>query len=186
MRANFTNGSYRPESECAGNECLTSCYYEYAGELRAYITWKLPRSHDVEDLVQEVFLRACRAFKVGKVDHPKAYMYQVANSVICDYYRKAKRQCAPSQDIEEFNESHTVNHEAPTPEELAIGEETWQTLCTSIDRLPNKVRQAIMLRRFDDLSYREVAKSMGISVRTVEKHLARALNDLRDDVGAPT
>ncbi len=186
MRANYNNERHRPETECAGNACLTSCYFEYAGELRAYITWKLPRSQDIEDLVQEVFLRACRAFRLEKVDHPRAYMYQVANSVICDHYRKSKRQCAPYQDIEEFDDSHTVTHSAPTPEEFAIGEETWQALCTSIDRLPNKVRQAITLRRFDHLSYREVAQSMGISVRTVEKHLARALNDLRDDVEAAT
>jgi RNA polymerase sigma factor (sigma-70 family) len=168
-----------PVTACSS---LSTLYVSHAREVRAHISRKLKSQQDVDDLVQEVFLRAHRAVLMAdNVVRPRAYLHQVAGSVVADYFRKRQRRCAVPQEAEESIDENSVRDEA-TPEEIAIGDETWHIVCASIARLPLKVRQAISLRAFEELSYREVAEAMGISVRTVEKHLARALADLREAV----
>ena len=84
--------------------------------------------------------------------------------------------------MQPINDETPTANSMPTPEELAICEQTWDSLCVAIDRLPVKARQAIILSKIEDLPCAEVAHSMGISVRTVEKHVARGLSSLRASV----
>jgi RNA polymerase sigma-70 factor (family 1) len=53
---------------------------------------------------------------------------------------------------------------------------------TSIDTLPEKCRQAFMLNHYGSMSYKDIAQEMGISVKTVEKHIGKALQVLRNDL----
>lgn len=53
---------------------------------------------------------------------------------------------------------------------------------TSIDTLPEKCRQAFMLNHYGSMSYKDIAQEMGISVKTVEKHIGKAVQVLRNEL----
>jgi len=156
---------------------LSSLYQRYSGELRAYLRRKVSVGHEAEDLVQEVFLRVHRSLAAEQIEHPRAYLHQVANSVVTDHFRRNQRRGLSMVEVEPVDESRTAST-GPTPEESAIGDEALDRVSRAIANLPQRVREAMLLRTFEGLSYRQVAATMGISERTVEKHLARASNDL--------
>jgi len=158
---------------------LTTLFSLYAGEVRGRIAAKLGCGEDVDDLSQEVFLRAHRAMSCRIIEHPRAYLHQIANSVVTDHFRRGQRRCAPPSGVYPLDEQSQIGYGDATPEEQAIGEETWETLSTALGGLPPRAREAILLRTMENMSYLEVADHMGISVRTVEKHIARGLSNLR-------
>jgi RNA polymerase sigma factor (sigma-70 family) len=163
---------------------VAALFMIHAREIRRHIASKLACPEDVEDLVQEVFLRAIRSPAGREIAHPRAYLYRIANSAVSDHFRRRSRQRMPPSDVEPIDEESELADASPTPEEFAICDQTWDRLRAAIDGLPKKARQAIILRKLEDLSCLEVAESMGISIRTLEKHLARGLSNLRSSVGA--
>jgi RNA polymerase sigma factor (sigma-70 family) len=162
---------------------LAGLFLDYGSELRRHVANRLGCDEDVEDLVQDVFLKAHRALTSRSITHPRAYLHGIADSAVADHFRRRQRRCAPPRDMSSIDDEAEIPHTSPTPEELAIGEQTWEGLRVAMDRLPRQAKQAVMLRKLEQLSCSEVALSMGISVRTVEKHLARGLSDLRASVG---
>lgn len=175
-----------PSEGAARCGTVSTLYSSHVREIRAHISRKLSSQQDVDDLVQEVFLRTHRAALFDNLVRPRAYLYRVTGSVVADYFRRRRRQVSSAPDAEFVDEGEGTFLAGPTPEEIVIGEQTWEILCAGIARLPSKVKQAILLRKFEDLSYQDVADTMGISIRTVEKHLARALADLRQAVARKT
>lgn len=161
-----------------GDRCLlSSLYVRYFCELRAHVSRRLGSTQEADDMVHDVFLRVLHALAAEDIEYPRAYLYQVTNSVLTDHFRRNQRRGVLAAEVEPVDDTCTPGSE-PTPEEVAIGEEAWECLCRVISKLPPKVRQAMILRKIDGLSYREVADAMGISVRTVEKHLARAATEV--------
>lgn len=161
---------------------ISGLYTRYRHEIRNHIAAKLSCREDIDDLSQEVFLRAHRALETQTVDHPRAYLHRIACSVITDHFRRGQRRSAPSPDMTAVSDDSEIAAWGPTPEESAIGDETVEAVEAAIARLPAKARQAIVLRVTEELSYLEVAHRMGISVKTAEKHLARGMANLRASV----
>jgi RNA polymerase sigma-70 factor (ECF subfamily) len=154
----------------------------YGTEVRRRIAMRLPCREDVDDLAQEVFLRAHRALEVRPIDYPRAYLYQITNSVVSDHFRRSQRRCAPPHEVQSVDEESQGLQSGPTPEEILVGEQTLAKLSAALSSLPSRARQAIVLRMFEEMTYSEVAQSMGISIRTVEKHIARGMMNLRASV----
>ena len=164
------------------NRGVAALFTSYAAEVRRHIANRLACDEDVEDLLQEVFLRAVRSPVGGEIAHPRAYLYRIASNTISDHFRRQIRRRMPPSDAARIDEESELANPGPTPEESAICDQTWDRLCAAIDGLPRKAKRAIVLRKLEDLTCIEVAESMGISIRTLEKHLARGLRNLRASV----
>ncbi len=80
-------------------------------------------------------------------------------------------------------EELSKRYQQPEPDQAVLYEkkELNQQIGTSLQALPDKCRQAFVLSHFDNLSYKAVAHEMGISVKTVEKHISKALRTLRKE-----
>ena len=80
-------------------------------------------------------------------------------------------------------EELSKRYQQPEPDQAALYEkkELNKQIGTSLQALPDKCRQAFVLSHFDNLSYKAVANEMGISVKTVEKHISKALRTLRKE-----
>ena len=161
---------------------VSALYLRYGNEIQSHIAGKLSCKEDVDDLSQEVFLRVHRILASRVINHPRAYLHQIASSVVTDHFRRRLRRSAPPQVMEQLDEDVEIAAGEPTPEEIVIGHDTLRVLEAAIAGLPTKTREAVLLRAMDDLSYNEVARRMGISVKTVEKHLARGMANLRASV----
>jgi RNA polymerase sigma factor (sigma-70 family) len=158
---------------------LSTLFVVYGEELRRHIAKKLGCAEDIEDLVQEVFLRAHRALSKRRIEQPRAYLHQIATSVIADHFRRRSTRGSPPSDITAIDDDADLSSNMPTPEDFAICEQTWSSLIEAIECLPPQARRAIVLHKLEEQSCSEVARSMGISIRTVEKHLARGMTNLR-------
>jgi len=129
---------------------------------------------DAEDVLQEAFVRAYAAERKRGVDHPKAFLFQVArNTAIGELRRVRSSPIDGTVDLDADSlSSDTVTTDVS---EVLEGRRKLHAFTMAVVRLPPRRRQAFLLRRIEGLSYRQIANRMGISVSAVEKHVAIGL-----------
>jgi RNA polymerase sigma-70 factor (ECF subfamily) len=132
---------------------------------------------DVEDLVQEVFLRLVQRVGDAPVEAAEGYVFAIANSVLADSYRRAARQL-PAAPGEGATQSPRGLTEDRSPERFLLGQQELAVVERALQELPERTRFAFALNRYEELSYQEIARRLGISVSAVEKHMMRALAHL--------
>lgn len=138
--------------------------------------------HDAQDLFQETFLKACRAYASlpPEVDH-KAWLLRIATNLAKNYFRDRKRHgrvivneeqiCSPEA------EPHT--HKVDGAEATLISQETTRILLAVIDALPFRQRSAFLQRKFEGFSYEAIAANLGCSGETARAHVYQALRKIR-------
>jgi RNA polymerase sigma-70 factor (ECF subfamily) len=126
-------------------------------------------------LVQEVFLRMLRYR--GTYDAAQsftAWMYQIARNTAIDQVRKAKP--AEVVDIDDFADRRASA--APGPEEVAQRGQDTALLYRALDRLPDDKREILVLSRFQQMKYEDIAAVLGCEVGTVKVRVYRAMRAL--------
>jgi len=127
-----------------------------------------------EDLAQEVFLRFWqKRHKINIDSNLPAYLRRMAINEALAYHRRNKR----FQD-EEFTPGMEHDTE-PGAEEQYLHGELKASITSAIDTLPPKCRMVFQLSRFEEMTYKEIADKMDISVKTVENQMSKALKILR-------
>ncbi len=150
---------------------VASLFRRYGKDVRAFLGQRLDSTTDVEDLTQETFLRAQRTRDWNAVSNHRAYLIKTARNLFLDLLRGERRS------IVDYGYEALADYAGSerSPEQLAISQDEYQHLCYAINRLSPKVRKAMILHKFFNLSFTEVARAMDISPRTVEKHIARGV-----------
>ncbi|MBS0214123.1 MAG: sigma-70 family RNA polymerase sigma factor [Proteobacteria bacterium] len=136
-----------------------------------------PQRDEVHDLRQEVYARIYEAAGKALPAQPKAFLFASARHLLADKVRRA--QVVSIEPMGDFEPSHVLVDEV-SPERWAGGRQALLRLADAFDRLPDRCREVVWLRRVEHLSQREVAARMGISEKTVEKHIARGMRLLAD------
>ncbi len=130
--------------------------------------------HRAYDVLHDALLRFALAQHQTPLNQPHAYLRRVAHSVLIDHYRKDQRLCA----LEDQDSEHLFQ-QAPSAEHLLDVQQRLQALQRILDCLPARCREVFWLARIEDCSQREIAEQLGISLNMVERHMMRALLDLR-------
>lgn len=152
-------------------------YEEHKMPLTLYALRMLNNIEDAQDVVQQVFVAVWDSYNQGKeISNLKYYLYtSVKNRCI-----SLAKQHYPTVDIEEYNaESGISEDDIDTAERDS-------RLWKAIENLPSRCRQVFLLSKRDHLSQKEIAKEMGISVKTVENQITKALKQLREAYGLST
>ncbi len=128
-----------------------------------------------EDLVQDVFIRILkyRATYMGE-DRFAVWMYKIARNAHIDYLRKQK-ETVPIE--EQFDEVHSLE---PLPDERAARTQEAALLTKAMARLSPKKQEILVLSRFQNLKYREIAELLDCPVGTVKGLVHRAVQELGD------
>lgn len=129
---------------------------------------------DIDDLIQEAYSRIWSADTSG-IRNARAYFYQALRNLLFEQARHA--QIVPMERIGEI-EDLRIPSEDPGPERRVSARQELDRLRGVLSTLPTQCRRVFELRKIEGLSQREAAVQMGISERTVEKHLAKALDRL--------
>lgn len=130
-------------------------------------------SHTCEDLVQEVFYKMLRYRGTYKgASKFTTWMYRIALNAKVDYLRKNRRHAEET----EINESMPSNE--PSPEETAMENSEKALLMKALNKLPDDKRDVLLLKRFEDMKYEEIAEVMGCKAGTVKARVHWALKDL--------
>ena len=133
-------------------------------------------SADVDDLIQEGYARLWAA-DFAHIQDPRAYFHTTVRNVLLEHARRAR--IVPMERLGEIDALRIVSQE-PGPERLVTARQELERLWRAVSALPKQCRRAFRLQNFEDRSRREIASEMGISERTVEKHLAKALLRIAD------
>jgi len=127
-----------------------------------------------EDLAQEVFLRFWeKRHQIEVSTSLPAYLRRMGVNEGLGFLRKAKRWS--NQELEAERESGNDY----SAEEQFLQQELHQYVTEAINTLPPKCRTVFQLSRFEELTYQEIADQMGISIKTVENQMSKALRVLR-------
>jgi RNA polymerase sigma factor (sigma-70 family) len=143
------------------------------GEVRAWLRRNVHtlRPADIDDLIQEGYARLWAA-DFTRITNGRAYFLTTVRNVLLEHARRAR--IVPMERLGEID-ALRISSEEPGPERHATARQEFERLWRALADLPRQCRRAFQLQNFEDRSRREIAETMGISERTVEKHLAKAL-----------
>ncbi len=126
-----------------------------------------------EDLVQEVFVRVLKYSKTYNVELSfPVWLYQLARNAHFDSHRKRRGEAASFEDRDFASEE-------PFPDTVLARKQNVSTLRMALKRLPDEKREVLILSRFHDLRYEEIARLLKCEVGTVKVRVYRALKELR-------
>lgn len=130
---------------------------------------------DVADLVQDAFAKLAAARPQGEVRSPAAYLQRIVRNMLIDRAKQVGRRLALA-DVRVGDLSPPV---CPPQQSWDIeARELMRAYRAALDTLPTRAREVFLLHRVEELRYRDIAQRLGISVATVEYHMARALAQL--------
>jgi len=135
---------------------------------------RLTRSNEVaEDIVQEAYARTLEHGQHART--PKAFLFVTARNLAWNAQRNQRK--AATDAVGDIDRIGAVEDEGASPEDRLIAAEASGLLRQAVERLPEQCRAAFSLKVFHGCSYKDIAERLGISPRTVEKHVARGLRD---------
>jgi RNA polymerase sigma factor (sigma-70 family) len=152
---------------------LSAAFVQHQSSLKRFVARFFSRSQDIEDVVQEAYLRAFIAEKNGETAYsPKAFLFRIAKNVALNELAKKSRLLT---EYIEDSVSSDVSRADGSAEDRALAQEQLAIFCRAAASLPIQCRRAFLLRKVYGLSHKEISQRLGISVSTVEKHVASGL-----------
>ena len=141
--------------------------------------WLLCHEEDADDAVQEASLRALRYFHTFVGGNGRAWFLRIVRNVCSDRYNRP----LSSSPVDPFDEEqHSGEQAGADPESLLIRTDHATLVDRAINNLPVRSRELLRLRELEGLSYRELAREVGVPIGTVMSGLSRARQALRDAV----
>ncbi len=152
------------------NSILLGIYETFVGSesaLKRYIARFAYRPEDIDDMVQETFLRAYKALGSREITYPKAYLFRVAKSVALRELNKKANQMTDY--LEEARVEESIA-QATLEEEIEANQKV-DLYCDAIAELPPQCRRVFLMRKYQAMSHRAIAKELNVSVGAVEKQI---------------
>jgi RNA polymerase sigma-70 factor, ECF subfamily len=143
-------------------------------QLYNFACWLTQDTTEAEDLVQETYAKALRGFSSFHAGtNFRAWMYRILRNSFLNSKTGLKTVVA----FEE--EEHEPAQDAPTPESLLIDQANREMVRQSLAELPLPFREILLLCEVEEMSYQEIADTLGIPAGTVMSRLSRARKALR-------
>src|SRR5580700_9903746 len=141
----------------------------------ALARWLTGSRTDSEDVVQDACLRALRAIDNFSDGNARAWMLTIVRNTTYSWLHKNRPAAVVRvEDFETDRGAHTIESDLETPETALIAQDGETLLEGAIASLPAPLRETLVLREVQELSYREIAEVTGVSIGTVMSRLARA------------
>ncbi len=168
----------------AYNLLVTKYQHKILGLISRFIRDPMER----EDVAQDAFIKAYRALPNFRGDSAfYTWLYRIAVNTAKNYLISSSRR-PPSQDVDAQDEEYTSSGggfvELRTPETAMMSNELIGVIRSTIEALPETLREAIAYREFDGLSYEEISEVMDCPVGTVRSRIFRAREALEETIGA--
>lgn len=162
---------------------------EHGAALHRFVKVRVGQTDDADDVVQDVYSRLAQMNDLeervaGRMDTVRNYLFQIAVNIITDRYRKAsvRRESDHVDADDPLNVYNALASTLSSPERQLQGKRTLQLIQQVLNEVKPEQQQAFLLSRMDNMSYREISDTMGVSVSTVEKYISAALVAIRERV----
>ena len=140
--------------------------------LKSYLHGAFPSVHDIDDVVQESYLRVWKARVVQPIASAKAYLFKVARHVALDLVRREK--ISPISSVTALADLSVLDNR-PGVVETTCSREEIVLLAHAIDKLPARCREIVILRKIKGVPQKIIAAQLGISEQTVQVQVARGV-----------
>lgn len=171
----------------AASDPLLDVYLERRPNLVRFFAARTGSQAAAEDLAQELYLKLAGRSADGDADNPTALIYRIALNLMLDRARRDRRAAARDAAW------RTVAHAAvggedvadvPSADDAVASRQRLRQLVDAVGALPPQMQRAFRLHKLEGRSQAETAQAMGISVKSVEKHVSAALKALTARLGA--
>ncbi len=151
---------------------------KYRGALSRHVQRMVRKQGEVDDLVQECFIKAFSALKSYSTDYAfSTWLYKIATNHTIDFLRK-KKLATMSIDKPIQTRDGEVEYELPDityrPDKHIVEDERKQLIQQAIEQLPEKYHRVIVMRHQQEKSYEEIAMELDLPLGTVKAHIFRA------------
>lgn len=177
--AEFGHRSCGPNPEGA----FERLFFRYYSELCAYANTYVQHAEDAEELVEDLFVWLWE-HRAGWDAHTsvRQYLYSAVRNRALKHLRHARVRLRVYESTATSSAPPGMGSPPATPDEELTARELAKLVDSTIRALPDRCREAFDLSRAHGLTHAEIAHVMGISVSTVEKHVVRAVAELRDAI----
>jgi RNA polymerase sigma factor (sigma-70 family) len=154
----------------------------YKDKIFSYIFVNVKNQHLAEDIFQDTFIKVVRSLNLGKyTDNGKfiSWVMRIAHNLIIDHYRHEKNMNTVSNDASEVNYFNSPKYSDENIEDFIINEQILKEVRILIDELPDDQREVVILRHYEDLSFKEIADKTNVSINTSLGRMRYALINLR-------
>jgi RNA polymerase sigma-70 factor (ECF subfamily) len=158
------------------HDFLAGLYAQHRQAFRRLVSNRLLVGADAEDVVQDAFVRVLAMDGSIPITSPVGLLTRTVFNIATDRHRADKVR---ARHVNDDCEWETVATKDANPEENAAARQLCRRLQETIEKLPPRCREVFVLHRFEGLSHEDIAKRLGVSRNMVEKHIIRALIDLR-------
>ena len=147
--------------------------YSLCRDQLALIVSRIVPPHEIEDIVQETYVRVCQYKKKREVHEPRALMVKTARNLALDHIKRAEVRLADSLSDDEVGA--LKGNLTDDPLKQVVSDQEFSQFCEAVRQLPQQCKKVFVLKKVYGYSQREIAKEVGLSESTVEKHVARAM-----------
>ena len=145
-------------------------YSDHHSWLQGWLRKRLGNAFDAADLTQDTFVRVLKARSALDIREPRPYLSMIAKGLLIDLFR---RRSLEQSYLEALAAMPQEQH--PSLEEQAILLQALMEIDRLLLGLGPRIRQAFILSQFDGLTYPQITERLGVSVRTVNNHMAKAM-----------
>lgn len=153
---------------------LTTLYEKHSAELVRYVRRTFGAGPpDPEDVVQAAFMHFAALAQPELIDNPRAFLYRASRNFVIDQRRRALVRTRAAQRGELESLSETADE--IDAERVLDGKDRLRVLEAAVRSMPTRVRDALILHRFEELSYVEIARRLGVSQTHAKRLVSEAI-----------
>lgn len=162
----------QPPGKGPSDDTIEHLYLTEGPRLLRYFRSRTRDSHAASDLMQEAFVRLADSMSKSPPLQPGPYLQRIARNLLFDRSKRLERRLAKS--VIPYEEA--VDPGVPPDQAYGIeAADVMRVYRRALAELPEKTRQIFLLHRVEEMTYKDIGLQLGISIPTVQYHVARAL-----------
>jgi RNA polymerase sigma factor (sigma-70 family) len=160
---------------------ITRLFQDHREALTQFLVYRIRCPETAQDLCQETYLRLLHDNAVTHDENLSGFLFRVADRLAINYLKW--QRLAKNNSLSLHDDLVCPKH---LPDEITSLRQQCEILLDAINSMPQKYAQVFLLRKIDELSYSEIALRLGISEKTVQRHLVQAMLHCHQCMENPT
>ena len=169
----------------SGDEsALTSLIERHQSKIYGFIYSKVNDRDLSDDIFQDTFIKVINTLKTKSYNEEGKFLpwvMRIAHNLVVDHYRKSNKMPF-NRETEEYSIFNYMSDNAPTIESKMITDQVEADLTRLLDELPGDQKEVLVMRMYQDLSFKEIADLTGVSINTALGRMRYAVLNLRKNI----